>query len=85
MRNQFELHLVNKEPSAAHFEVKVKSSTPASVVVPWPEGTLASLESVRVPIFVSMDRASARAAQLEVEVAEGGHVRTLPMRFLSPP
>ncbi|XXF79915.1 cytochrome c oxidase accessory protein CcoG [Myxococcaceae bacterium GXIMD 01537] len=87
VRNQFELHLVNKNPEDTTFEIRVTSPVPAQVVLPQAEVKLGSLENFRLPLFVTVE-AGARPwpFELTVEVTDraSGEVKRLPARFLGP-
>lgn len=87
VRNQFELHLVNKNPGETTFSLRVTSPVPAQVVVPQQEVKLGSLEDFRVPIFVTVE-AGARPwpFELTVEVTDqaSGQVKRIQARFLGP-
>ncbi|WP_164021344.1 cytochrome c oxidase accessory protein CcoG [Pyxidicoccus trucidator] len=87
VRNQFELHLVNKNPGETTFSIRVDSPVPAQVVVPQTEVRLASLESFRVPLFITvpLDRGSGPFV-FTVEVADSasGEVKRMEARFLGP-
>lgn len=52
IRNQFELHLVNKNPHPARFRVQVDSPVEADLTLPTDTVTIGSLESYRLPVFV---------------------------------
>ncbi len=87
MRNQFELHLVNKNPGDSTFRLRVTSPIPAQVVVPQQEVKLGSLESFRVPLFVTVEAAQRPwPFELTVEVTDSasGEVKRMPARFLGP-
>jgi cytochrome c oxidase accessory protein FixG len=87
VRNQFELHLVNKNPGETTFRLRVVSPVPAQVVVPQQEVTLGSLEHFRVPLFVTVDAASRPwPFELTVEVTDSasGEVKRIQARFLGP-
>jgi cytochrome c oxidase accessory protein FixG len=85
VRNQFELHLVNKNPDEATFTLRVDSPVPAQVVVPQAEVKLASLESFRVPLFITVPRGQGPFV-FHVEVADSasGEVKRMEARFLGP-
>jgi polyferredoxin len=86
VRNQLEVHLVNKSPEPTRFEVKVTGPEALSVVLPQPTVTLAPMESFRLPIFLSAPRSEAKKlGEAELVVSDGENVRTSPVRFLSPP
>jgi cytochrome c oxidase accessory protein FixG len=87
VRNQFELHLVNKNPGETTFRIRVDSPVPAQVVVPQAEVKLASLESFRVPLFITVQQEPGRGPFVfTVEVADSasGEVKRMEARFLGP-
>ena len=87
VRNQFELHLVNKNPDEATFTLRVDSPVPAQVVVPQAEVRLASLESFRVPLFITVQQGRVPVPFVfTVEVADSasGEVKRMEARFLGP-
>jgi polyferredoxin len=88
VRNQLELHLVNKNPGPTTFAVSVESPVPAQVVLPAPEVSVGSLESTHVPILVALERGHlSRPVLLTVRVrdAASGEVREVQTRFVGPP
>ncbi|NOJ80531.1 cytochrome c oxidase accessory protein CcoG [Myxococcus xanthus] len=87
VRNQFELHLVNKNPSETVLTIRVDSPVPAKVVVPQAQVTLASLESFRVPLFITVDQRGTKLPfhfTVEVADAASGEVKRMEARFLGP-
>jgi cytochrome c oxidase accessory protein FixG len=85
LRNQFELHVVNKHPTPATFHVKVEAPRGVSVIVPRTEMTLGSLESDNVSIVVTAPRSFALPAKLEVEITDGlGQERELELKVVGP-
>lgn len=87
VRNQFELHLVNKNPEETTFTIKVDSPVPAQVVVPQAEVKLASLESFRVPLFITVQQSRVTAPfvfTVEVKDSASGEVKRMEARFLGP-
>lgn len=86
VRNQLELHLVNKHPEAASYRITASAPAPAQVVVAQPEVRLESMQSLRLPIFVTVDAAAARGVEVTVEVTDvaGGRTRRLRMPFAAP-
>lgn len=87
VRNQFELHLVNKSPESAEFAIEVSVPHDATVTIPRTRITLDSLQSYRLPIFVVIPRESFdEPFEVEVEVKESGSgkERKVEGRFLGP-
>jgi len=88
VRNQFELHLVNKNPGESTFLLHVDSPATVSVVLPQQQIRLGSLESFRVPLFLTAPRAMTPLPfRFFIEVTDGasGQVKRLEGRFLGPP
>ncbi len=88
IRNQFELHLINKHVEPAEFEVSVVGPAGTSVIVPQPRIRLGPLEGIRTPVMVTTDRAQYRGPfELKAMVKDlsTGEVRELTARFLGPP
>ncbi|WP_224242789.1 cytochrome c oxidase accessory protein CcoG [Hyalangium gracile] len=87
VRNQFELHLVNKNPGEATFRLEVKAPEAVRVVLPQREVRLGSLESFRVPLFMTVEQgALVLPFEFTVEVGDpaSGEVKRLEGRFLGP-
>lgn len=87
VRNQFELHLVNKNPGTAVFRVEVDTPAGTRITIPTDSVTLGSLESFRLPIFVSMDRDDFDGPfEIEVEVKDSlsRKEKHVSARFLGP-
>lgn len=87
VRNRYELHLVNKNPGDAIFEIRVPDAQAMQVVVAQREVPIASLESHRVPIFVSVPRESFEGPfpfQVEVVDRASGEKKQIEARFLGP-
>ncbi|NTX33467.1 cytochrome c oxidase accessory protein CcoG [Myxococcus sp. CA033] len=88
VRNQFEVHLVNKNPEESTFSITVRGPPSAQVVIPQAQVRLASLESFRVPLFVLVPQGSVEVPfTFLVEVADSasGEVKRVEARFLGPP
>jgi len=87
VRNQYELHLINKNPEAATFTLAISTPIKSDVVLPQREVRLASLESARLPVFVRVARADYHGPfEVTVDVTDvqkGGH-RLARARFLGP-
>lgn len=87
IRNQYELHLVNKNAEETEFTVAVDVPDEAKVTIPRTTVKLGSLESFRLPIFVTVDQAEYRHPfEVEVEVTDGASSRhkEVEARFLGP-
>lgn len=87
IRNQFELHLVNKNPEPSTFEVEIEVPDGAELIVPTTSIQLDSLQSYRLPIFIAVDEKSYTGPfQVEVEVTDTISTRQkeVEARFLGP-
>jgi cytochrome c oxidase accessory protein FixG len=87
VRNQYELHLVNKHPEAATFRLRVSAPGRTQVLLPQAEVRLASLEGFRIPLFVTSpkeDYAGPFGFTIEVEDVDAKEVRRIGARFLGP-
>ncbi|AKU92987.1 cytochrome c oxidase accessory protein CcoG [Vulgatibacter incomptus] len=87
VRNQFELHLVNKNPGPTDLMVEVSAPLEASFTLPHHKVHLESLESFRLPIFVSVPREGFPGAfevRIDVEDGASGKRRAIEARFLGP-
>jgi hypothetical protein len=85
IRNQFAIHLVNKSASAARFRI-VPPAGVADFALPQATVELQPLESVRVPLFVSVSRQAFHAPfplQLAVQMNDTVE-RRVEARFLGP-
>ncbi|HUM11673.1 MAG TPA: cytochrome c oxidase accessory protein CcoG [Myxococcaceae bacterium] len=88
IRNQFELHLINKHVDPAEFEISVVGPEGTSVIVPQPRIRLGPLEGIRTPVMVTVNRAQYHGPfELKATVKDltTGEVRELSARFLGPP
>jgi cytochrome c oxidase accessory protein FixG len=87
IRNSFELHVTNKNPTPARFKIEVLSPVPASIVVGSADLQLDSLTDAHVPISVSMDFKDLKVpADLTIVISDetSGFVKKVPMRFRAP-
>jgi cytochrome c oxidase accessory protein FixG len=88
IRNQFELHLINKHVDPVEFEVSVVGPEGTTVIVPQPRIRLGPLEGIRTPVMVTTDRGRYRGPfELKAVVKDlsTGEVRELSARFIGPP
>jgi len=88
IRNQFELHVVNKHVEPADFEIRVRAPDGATVLISQPTIHLGSLEGLRTPIFVTLDRARYHGpVPVYVELVDltGGGSREAVGQFIGPP
>jgi cytochrome c oxidase accessory protein FixG len=88
VRNQFELHLVNKNPEPSTFVISPSTTTgvKADFIVPQKEVRLEPLASIRLPMFVSVDRANYHGPfQIAIDVNDQlAHKKRVNARFLGP-
>jgi len=89
IRNQFELHLVNKNPDASSFRVQVVNGDDRGmkVTMPHEDVELDSLQDYRLPIFVEVPKERFGGPfEVEVRVLDGGSERERTVRgtFLGP-
>jgi len=88
VRNQLEVHLVNKMPDAATFVLEPMPADGQQFVVPVTRVPLESLSSQRVPLFVEMPKGTPDAAErirLRVRTTDGSaEPREIDAPFLSP-
>jgi polyferredoxin len=87
VRDSFEVHVFNKNPTTAKFHLEVLSPVPASVVIGSPDLELKSLTDAHVPISVSINFKDLKApADLTLVVTDetSGYVKKIPMRFRAP-
>jgi cytochrome c oxidase accessory protein FixG len=87
VRNQFEVHVVNKAPSAAQLTLTVTSPVPAEVRIAEPTVLLESFGDRRVQVVVTLERADfQRGLALGVTVTDqaSGVQRVEQLKFLAP-
>jgi len=87
VRNAFEIHLVNKSPATARFEIDVEAPVDAEIVIGTPEVGLAARADARVPVAVAIARAALGGGvelEVEIEQKESGEERKVMVRFLAP-
>ena len=87
VRNQFEVHLVNKSPHPAQLRVAVTSPVPAEIRIAEAEVTLKSFEDRRVQVVVTIEKAALRpglALQVTVDDLTSGGQRVKGLSFLFP-
>ena len=86
VRNQFELHLVNKNPSPTTFEIRVAGEG-LDLVIPQREVTLEPLADHRVPIIATAPRNDGTrpdVVRLEIVDRTSGASKEVEARFLGP-
>jgi len=88
IRNQFEIHVVNKHVDPAEFEITVTVPQGVTAIVPQPRIRLGPLEGIRTPVMVIADRAQYHGPfeiRAAVKDLSSGETRELTGRFLGPP
>src|SRR5690606_5950382 len=77
IRNQFELHLVNKNPHPTKLRVKIESPVEAEFTLPTDTVSLESLQSYRLPVFVRVRRENYQAPfELRFRVTDESSAKT---------
>ncbi len=87
VRNQFELHLVNKSPEKTTYAVAIAGPDAAKFVLPQKEISVGSLESFRLPLFVTARTKDVPAGfEFTVQVSDRrtGKERLMTGKFLGP-
>jgi cytochrome c oxidase accessory protein FixG len=85
VRNQFEIHLVNKAPQAGDFVLKVRGPEGLDVALATAELHVESLEQARVPLVLSLPQAQAKGRiDLELLVTSGGIEKHALIPFVGP-
>lgn len=86
VRNQVQVHLVNKAPGPVEFELTVEGPEGMVAHLARPRLTLASLEGAHVPLAVVLPQARAQRAEVKLKVhnVADGTERVLPVPFLAP-
>lgn len=87
VRNQVEIHLVNKNAAAATFRIRAESVASARIEIGQRELELASLAHVRIPVVVVLPRVHvtpATVVRLHIEDRGTGNVRNPEFRVLAP-
>jgi cytochrome c oxidase accessory protein FixG len=86
VRNQFEVHLVNKRPDQRTYQLSLRGADRLQARFGQQQLTLASLAHARVPVVLLADRRSLPALSLTLVVREleTGAETTTPVRFLAP-
>lgn len=85
--NQFEIHLVNKEPQAATFEIIPLPVPEVDFILPISEITLESLQDRRIPLFVEIEADELHHEFLiSVQIREKNHPNVIEKQapFLGP-
>lgn len=86
VRNAFEIHLVNKRSERIHFSIKGAPSSHLQYTIAVREVDLASLQQLRIPVFVSFERGAVRdreQAELRIE-SDRGEPRVLHAPLIAP-
>jgi cytochrome c oxidase accessory protein FixG len=88
VRNQIEVHLVNKRPDERHYQLSVEGPAAVEARIGQSAVTLASLAHARVPVVLLAGRAAAApdlALTLVIRELETGAESRTALRFLAPP
>ena len=87
VRNQVQVHLVNKASTPVSFELSVEGPEGMEVHLAQSKVTLPSLEGVHVPLAVVLPRERAKRAEVKLRVHNlaDGTERVLAVPFLAPP
>jgi cytochrome c oxidase accessory protein FixG len=85
VRNQFEVHLVNKAPQASDFALRVRGPDGLDVQLATPTVHVESLEQTRVPLVLSLPRERAKGRiDLDLIVTSGGVDKHAAIPFVGP-
>jgi cytochrome c oxidase accessory protein FixG len=87
VRNQVDIHLVNKHAQQASFRIASQSDIPATVAIGQSLVTLDSLAGTRVPVVVTVARKDLKPGAeltLRIEDVQSGQVKTRQLRLLAP-
>jgi cytochrome c oxidase accessory protein FixG len=85
VRNQFEVHLVNKGPQAADFALSVNGPKELDVKLATPVVRIGSLEQARVPLVLYLPQEKAKGRlDLELVVGSGGVEKRSVIPFVGP-
>jgi polyferredoxin len=87
VRNQLEVHLVNKRPDAAELRLEIKGPPGLEVQLAREAVQLGSLEDTRVPLVLSLPKAGVHGKvllELVVTDAASGLQRRAPVPFVAP-
>jgi cytochrome c oxidase accessory protein FixG len=87
IRNAFEIHLVNKRAQPIRLSIAGVPSAQLHYTIAVPEARLASLQHLRIPVFVSFERGAVRdgeRAELIIRT-DGEDARSLHAPLIAPP
>ncbi|HEY0712557.1 MAG TPA: 4Fe-4S dicluster domain-containing protein, partial [Polyangia bacterium] len=87
VRNQVEIHLVNKRPDLQRYQISVEAPSPLQAKIQTQNVTLPSFAHHRVPIVLlgARNAGTGPVAQIIVRESDTGIERRIPLRFLAPP
>lgn len=87
IRNQFELHLVNKNPGRSTLSVEVRAPVPIKVILPHQSVSLDPLDHFRLPVFIQVqqeDWSGPFDVIFHIEDSASKSSRDFKSRFLGP-
>ena len=87
VRNQVDIHLVNKHAQSASFKISTESPIPADVQLGQTLVTLDSLAGTRIPVVISVNRKDLKPGTeliIRIEDVQNGDVRERHLRLLAP-
>ena len=88
VRNDFEVHLINKNPAPATFRLRILDVPGVDTTIATPHVTVASLADVRIAVTLRATQAALSKGPLELslEIADELSLvtKTQPLRFLAP-
>lgn len=87
VRNQVDIHLVNKHAQSASFKISTQSPIPADVQLGQTVVTLDSLAGTRIPVVVTVNRKDLKLGTelvIRIQDVQNGNVRERHLRLLAP-
>lgn len=85
IRNQFEIHLFNKERGQRTFSIEPVEMQNLNFILPIRQISLESMKDRRIPVFVEMDQKSfEKSFPIQIRVLQGGKQVVAKTNFLGP-
>jgi len=87
VRNQLEIHLINKNPTTARFHLQASSPIAGDLRLGQTDVTLGSLEGIRIPLVITFARRDARRemrADVTITDLTRSRTRHQPVRLVAP-